>query len=63
MDDESLKNHLAWAKKLYDSFQPVRDLITEHPELKEPIVEIIGKAMGKAMTQSFAGNFYAGKKP
>jgi hypothetical protein len=45
-----------WSLKMYDAFQPLRDVITECPELKVPIVE----ALGKAFTQSFAGNFYAG---
>jgi hypothetical protein len=45
--------------KLYDACQPLRDIIAEHPELEEEIVT----ELGKGMTQSFAGNFYAGMKP
>lgn len=43
-----------WSIKLYDDFAPVRELIGQFPELKEPIVQ----AIGEAMTQSFASNFY-----
>ena len=43
-----------WGMKLYESFQPLRDIIAEHPELKGPIVE----AIAKEMNQSFHANFY-----
>jgi hypothetical protein len=59
MDAESLKNYYASMQKLYDACQPLRDIIAEHPELEEEIVT----ELGKGMTQSFAGNFYAGMKP
>ena len=59
MDDESLKNLRAFSMKLYDSFEPVRQIIAECPELREPIIE----ALGKAMTQEFAGDFYGSKLP
>ena len=59
MDDESLKNLTYWSMRMYDSCQPLRDIIAEFPELREPIVE----ALGRGMTQAFAGNFYAGMKP
>lgn len=54
MDDDSLKNMHDWSMKLYDSFQPVRDMIAEYPELREPIVE----AIAEVATKSFSANFY-----
>ena len=54
MDDDSLKNLAAWSMKLYDSFEPVRQFIKEHPETKDVIV----KAIADTMTNSFAANFY-----
>ena len=40
--------------KLYDSCQPLRDIIVAHPELKDGIIE----ELGRAMTQEFAKGFY-----
>ena len=55
MDDESLKNLRAHSMKLYDDFQPVRDLVAlMEPEDKEQFV----KEFGKFMTAQFSGNFY-----
>jgi len=53
MDDNSLVNMRAWSLKLYDDFEPVRALIKEFPELKDPIVQ----AIGEVMTESFRANF------
>ena len=47
-----------FSMKLYDAFQPVRDILEEFPELKNPLVD----ELGKAMTQAFASNFY-GRSP
>lgn len=54
MDDESLKNLQAAGMKLYDDFEPVRQFIKEHPDMKDVIIEYIGRVM----TQSFAADFY-----
>ena len=54
-----LCNTRRWSLKFYDMFEPLRDLLTEFPELREEIV----RELGRGMTQSFAGNFYAGRKP
>ena len=45
--------------RMYASAEPLRVFIEEHPEFREPIIEVLGEAL----TQSFAGNFYAGMKP
>jgi len=55
MDDESLANLEAWSMRLYDSFAPVRELIEQHPELKEPIVEAIAEAMSASFRPMFYG--------
>ena len=43
----------AWGMKFYDDMAPLRELIAEYPELKDEIVN----ELGKALTNSFAGNF------
>lgn len=50
MDDESLANYNAWANRLWESFADIRELIKNHPELKEP-------ELGKAMIEIFRGNW------
>jgi hypothetical protein len=52
-------NTRRWSLKFYDAFQPLRDIIANHPELEQPLVE----TLGKAMTNAFADSFYGGKKP
>jgi hypothetical protein len=47
------------ASGFWESAEPLRVFIEEHPEFREPIIEVLGEAL----TQSFAGNFYAGMKP
>ena len=55
MDDDSLKNLRDFSMRLYDEFQPVRDLVAlMEPEEKEELV----KELGKIITLQFAGNFY-----
>lgn len=54
-----LCNTVRFSLKMYDACQPLRDIIAEFPELRGPIVE----ALGKGMTQVFAGDFYGGMKP
>jgi hypothetical protein len=56
---DPLENTRKWSMKMYDDFQPIRDIIKGYPELRESIIETIGEAM----TQNFANNFYAGMKP
>jgi hypothetical protein len=59
MDDDSIKAMHNLSMKLYDDCAPIRELIKEMPEIKEPII----KALGKVLTQVFAGDFYSGKGP
>jgi hypothetical protein len=52
-------NTRRWSLKMYEAFQPLRDIIKVYPDLRVPIV----KAVGDAMTNAFSGNFYGGMKP
>jgi len=45
--------------RMYTAAEPLRVFVEEYPEFKDTIIEVLGEAL----TQSFAGNFYAGKRP
>jgi len=47
------------SERMYATAKPLRDFVQEHPEFKDTVI----KVLGEALTRSFAGDFYAGKKP
>jgi hypothetical protein len=55
MDVESLANWNKAAMEIWESFAPIRELIKEHPELKEPIIEVVGKFATKCFGSNFQG--------
>lgn len=60
MDNDSLENYNKLMIKLYDDFQPIRDMITNFPELKQPIVKFIADVLNEQSRKNFYGPFLEG---
>lgn len=52
---DALETTRQWSMKLYDDFAPVRALIEERPELREPIVKAVAEVMNNFLLPNFYG--------